>query len=350
MHSAAALSLAFVFLAAPAELTTQYKVGLGLRVEAESSFSMETTAFEMIRNGEAIDRPVEGEATTEWRRTVERTEVLEVTGTAPSRVRHEWLEAEAGAEEGSDDRPDGELEGLIVEIATDADGEVDVTVIEGSEPEEALLAGLATTLRFDVLLPTEEATEWELGNDAIRHALGFDREAGLFGAPERGERPERRRDFAQDLKQERRRGGGGRGRGDSGARMFRDAEWEGQAKRAAETVEFEGHECIVIELEIEASGELPERGRGGFGGGRRRGEMSRLAAPAAPRENTFEIELEGRLLFATDLGRPVLLELEGTTGSERHMSRESERGSMEVNTTRAGTFVHRAVVTEVEAE
>ena len=55
-------------------------------------------------------------------------------------------------------------------------------------------------------------------------------------------------------------------------------------------------------------------------------------------ESTYEIELEGRIAFSCELGRPVMGEIEGTILTERYIERSREEFSMTMSTVREGTF------------
>ena len=127
-----------------------------------------------------------------------------------------------------------------------------------------------------------------------------------------------------------------------GLGFLENAEWEGQATHSG-TEEHDGESCVVITLEIETSGELPEMG---FGGGRRGGRQLEPAAFGGRLVvNTFDVELEGRLLFSTSSGHPVLLELGGDVETERGGEFEREGRTMSFNSTSSGTFSHTVTLT-----
>ena len=115
----------------------------------------------------------------------------------------------------------------------------------------------------------------------------------------------------------------------------------GTATLAEESGEWEGRTCAIVDLEIEASGELPEPEFGGRGG---RG-FSFEPASSTVVENTFSVKLEGHLYFSVEDGMPLGLELEGTMTNERTTSRERGESTFRTSTTREGTYTYRVVVT-----
>jgi hypothetical protein len=116
--------------------------------------------------------------------------------------------------------------------------------------------------------------------------------------------------------------------GGGGLAVLEGGEWDAKAKLTEETEEVDGVECAVIELKAEVSGELPEMGAGG-GRGRDRAFGLEGTTGAA---NTFEAELEGRLLWSVKEARPVRFELTGTLTTVRDMERETQRGVMKSHT------------------
>jgi len=101
----------------------------------------------------------------------------------------------------------------------------------------------------------------------------------------------------------------------------------------------------VIQLELESSGDLPEGGA--FGGGRRRERGFALTGGGrSARDSSFEVELEGRLVFSNDSGRPVLLELKGTISTERSNEFERQGRTMSMETAQAGTFEQTLTLSE----
>ncbi|MBL4771479.1 MAG: hypothetical protein JKY61_10145, partial [Planctomycetes bacterium] len=200
------------------DLQTDYASLQILRVERQTNFSLETTAFEMEIDGEPVDSPMGqggGASTTSMQSVVLNDYVATREGVPIHIVRtFEGLGATRETDEGEDElpaSPAAPAAGLKIDITTDEEGEQEITVLEGEAPEnEAFMESQPMGLAVDALLPTEsmevEGT-WELDNDAIQSALG-----SLM--PQRAPRPEgqgrRRPDdrFPQDgPPQGRRRGG-----------------------------------------------------------------------------------------------------------------------------------------------
>jgi len=322
------LALAF----AGVELTTDYTRDRSLTVSVTSKNASEVTAMEMTIDGEPVERGGfggGGGVASERSYTFTDT-VLAAQDGAPKKVKRAF-----GAVGGTATMPgrDGGSNEMEVEsafadavIVIDHSGaEAKFEVLEGDVPDEAL-AGLVPTLALDRLLPSgavEAGASWELEGADVLAALGHELERSLFRrpAPEGG---------AGEGRGERggRRGAPGGGRmGGGGLAMLEGGEWDAKAKLTDETETVDGVECAVIEVKAEVSGELPEMGGGG---GRGRDRAFGLAG--APRANTFEAELEGRLLWSVKEARPVRFELTGTVTTVRDMERETQRGVMKSHT------------------
>lgn len=333
-------------------LATDYTKERTLKIESTSKLSSEVTAFSMTVDGE--EREGRGGATgavTETERTVEfKDTVLAHKDGAPTKVKREFVEiggtslTSAGERE-SERELESALEGVTLELTLGEDG-VEADVVDGGEPPDAQLVGHALTLSLDALLPREEVeggAEWELDGKAIATALGLNLEGVLYMRPERdgeggGERPERGGGGGRQG----RRGFGGGGGGLTGAALA-GADWEGKAKLTAGLVEYDGAQCREIELELEASGALPEPERPGGGRDRAFG----VPASRAPRlESNLELELEGRLLFDVKSGRPVLLELEGEFTLQSDTERDLGDRSMTMSRTTEGTLSFQIEITE----
>lgn len=336
-----ALAVAF---ASSAALQTDYTRERSLHISTELLYELETSSSEMLRDGE----PVESRFGSDWslelsRRSEHVDRVLEHSDGRPLRVQRSFEELEGSstmqfADDYRESEADCPLAGVTLEIEVDEDGEVEVTVVEGDEPDdERLLEGHVPTLALDALLPEgelEAGESWDLEQDAILTALGFEAARALFPAPRREDRGGERGG---------RRGGG---RGDSLAPMFENMELEGSATLEEGTEEHDGLECVVLSIEIEGSGSMPEEQREG-GPGRRRMPGAE-ASSAAWIENSHEIELEGRLLFCIEEARPLLLELDGTVHTERSFERTREDSTFSMSTTRDGILELRVVVSEQE--
>lgn len=331
-------------------LSTDYAQERALRIEVESTFAMKTTDFSMERDGEPVEARGGrgGQGSSETRTVVMIDTVLEHGDGTPTKVRREFeaVSAKTVSEGRDGEEMENERECPLHEVTLElvlADGDVVAEVVEGSEPDdEALLEGHLLALGLDALLPEDDVEaddDWELDGEMLMRACGLDLDQALFPRPPRQERGEGG---------EGRRGGGQRGQrgtrggGASVTGFFENGDWEANATLEADTEEWEGLVCQVITIEAECTGELPEQERGGGGGGGRGGGGGGaflLSTPVIP-ENSFEVELEGKLLFSVDEGRPVYFELEGTvmTDSIREMNRGEM--SMVMSTTREGTFKH----------
>jgi len=135
-------------------------------------------------------------------------------------------------------------------------------------------------------------------------------------------------------------------RGGQGSSFMNSAEWEGTATLLDEVEEHDGHECLVIELDLMAEGEIEIPERGGRGGGESL-QLSGLVERI--NESTYEVELTGRLLFAQDLALPVLLELEGELATDSTIEREGRGGGvMTIYTRREGTLEHTVSIEQVD--
>ena len=343
-----ALAAAALFIASDG-LESRYDVGRAVRVEAETRIALETTAFDMERDGEPVESPFDpiGQRMVDERTIVVVDRVLEAAEGAPTRLRRSFESVTAS---NLVPAPDGErtierecpLDGVTVELALE-DGDVRASVVEGDEPDDAtLLEGHHLTLALDALLPStgvEVGASWELDADAIRIALGFDLEEKLFPRPQRPDRPEGGGE-----------GGGRRGGPRGGAQgglsgVLRDADWKGTATLKALDHQEEGVEgaCALIELELSCDGDLPEPQFGGGRGGRERS----AAPPSAPGAvaGTFEVELKGHLAYSKGLGLPVALELEGRIETEQTMERSRGESSMRMHTEQSGDIRHVVRVT-----
>ncbi|MCP3914290.1 MAG: hypothetical protein GY711_01905 [bacterium] len=319
---------AALLLALPAhDLSTDYTKTRTLRVESTMEVEMEVTDFSMTLNGEPREGRGGGMTTKTTNQSVHLDTFLAHADGAPTHVKRSF-ESLAGATEmsfGEDGRTiemDSPLDGSTLELKVDDDGDLKISAIEGS-PDDELLEGHEPTLDLDGLLPegeVEVGAQWEVEGDAIARALGLKLERVLF-------RPAPREDDGEGQR------GRGRGRGMRGfapaiGRLLGAAEWESELKVTADDEDVDGVTCAVIEVELEASGELPERER--QGGRRRDDDRFRLAADAVEGlvEGTFEVTLEGKLLVAVEGRYPVSLELEGTMTTEEHS--ESSRGDRTV--------------------
>jgi len=340
--------IAGAVLVPSATLKTDYAKKRTLRIETSSTVSLDTVDFSMERDGEPMEGRggMGGGGTEVAHNIVQIASYLEAKDGAPQKVTLAFDSvgmdtSTMRGEEMVEDSRESPMEGVTLELSLDDEGETVAKVTEGDEPDEAMLEGLSLTLGLDALLP-EDATEvggsWDLETDAIAAAFAFEQTGKLFPRPEREER-------GGGEGRGGRRGGGRRGGGGGGAdQILAAAEWEGKATLAEEEYDHEGINCIVIELEMTASGDVPQRERGEGGGGRRGGGEGGGEPPSV--ENTYEIELEGRLLFSLDEGRPVLLEITGDIATDMTSERSWGESTMNMSMSREGKVDFKVTLTE----
>ena len=333
----AAIGLA---LCAGETISTDYTHGKALRIEVESTYSMETERS-MERDGEPVEsRRGGGGPTVDTRTIVMIDEVLEHEDDRPTKVRREFEElggtmTMTRRDEEIENERECPLEGVTLEMQLE-DGDVVTEVVDGDEPDDdALLEGHYLTLSLDALLPEDDVDpgdDWDIEGEALLRALCIDVEPQLFPRPERPEREE-----GGERGRGRGQRGGSRGGGGGLRAFFENGDWDGKATLGDDTEEHGDVVCHVITIEAECSGELPEQERGDRGGGRGGGGMAAPTTLPIP-ENSFEVELEGTLYFSVADQRPVYFEIEGTVSTES--LREMERGdsTFSISSTGEGTF------------
>lgn len=326
------LLLAAAGLLAGHELATDYGRARTLETTSELELDLETTLFEMTVNGE----PVEGRGgpggggSSLIRKAVIVDEIAAGAKGSATKVQrtftslHDESKFSFGEEERTDER-DFPLAGVTLALARNEQGEVEIELVEGTQPDDsALLEGHLPESALDALLPAgavELDGTWKLDHDAIRAALATALDARLFAEPPReegggrGERGER---------------GSGRGRGGmrgGPARSLGSLTWKGEAKLVALDEEHAGVECAKLELVLEGEGELPEFTRGGPPR-----DFALLPAGAPALAGTITARLEGALYVSLAEARPVALVLDGELAIDSSSEREREG---EVFTTRS---------------
>jgi hypothetical protein len=330
------VAAALVFVA-DGSLSTDYSHDRAVRVETSSEVRMESsTSFE--REGAPQEMT---SSSTQKRHLVHVDHVLEHDGNAPKKVRRHFIELKQdatmtfGDQDRSDDR-EGSLVDVTLDLTRDGD-DVKVEVVEGKKPASEALEGHKLELALDALLPEKDVKaggEWEVESAGVRRALGIDLGQVLFPPPQ----------------QESSGQGGdrGRGRGRGGfsptSMVMQVAEWECKAKLKDGDEEFEGAACAAIELTITAKGSVPEQ-EGGSGGGRMFGE-ARGARP----ENSFEIALEGTLLFDRAQHLPVHLELNGKLTTESHTERTWQDNKVKIDSKSEGELAYEVSVRPEKSE
>jgi hypothetical protein len=345
----ATLILAPAFLVpGGAALSTEYKTDRALKMEIESTLKMETTSMEITRDGEPMQGGGGGGASEVRHKEVHVDKVLAVKDGKPTKVRRTFETLNGKTSMTIQDNPverenECPLEGVTLEIKRDDDGKVDVGAVEGKAPDGKELEHHVPENFLDGLLPDGDKkvdATWDLDSDAIKRALRLDVSEALYPRPERPE------------------GGGegeGRGRGRRGGmrggggnlNFLGNAEWHGKAKLVATDKDVDGKPCAVIELKLEASGDLPEPEMGGG----RRGRMFEPTLGALPAvKSTYDVTLEGKFLFSTQAKRPVSLDLDGSakTDVDREMKRED--ATVKFHIVMEGTIAYKVAVSEESAK
>ncbi len=335
-------SLGLAALMGSQYLETRYATDRQLVLESETTLELETVELVVERDGERMEPRGAGGSSKLVHRIARTDRVLELDEDgAPKRVRRTFgdVGGERSVQMGEQEREievQSPFDSVVLEL-TKEDGEVETRVVSGVAPEADALAGHRLVLGLDALLPKSEVEvgdEWTLDNDTIRRALGIDLASAMFPRPvqEEGEGGERG-------------GRGGRG-GGAGDDLLSLAEWSGTARLIELDATSGGLTCAAIELELEGQGELPERA--GFGGGRGgRGGAAELAGSSVLRlESSFQITLEGQLLFALEQRRPVRLELEGIVKTERDTETTGGRGTLRMRRVEEGILRHVVTLTE----
>jgi hypothetical protein len=327
-------------------LSTEYKADRALRMEIESTLKMETTTMDIVRDGEPMDAHGGGMSSETTHKEVHVDKVVEAKDGKPTKV-HRTFEKVSGkmsrsmGDNANDSEIDCPLDGVTLEIKRDADGKVQAAAVEGKAPDAKLLENHVPDNFLDGLLPEGDAKadmSWDLDPEAIKRALRLDVTPALYPRPERPE-------GGGEGGGGRRRGGGRMGGGDTA--FMQMAEWKGKAKLVALDKDVDGVACAVIELKLEASGDLPEPEMGG-----RRGD--RAFEPAVPgfsaAKNTYDANLEGKFLFAVKARRPVSLELEGTAKLETTRETTRDDHTMKFHVVVEGNATYKVAVSEESAK
>ena len=321
-------------------LSTDYTAKRSLRVDVSSSMETEVKSMHVERNGEPVESPMGGSSSSIQRHVVFVDTTLEHADGAPTKVRRAFEDMANESRSSFGEREfesamKPRLEGVTLELTRDGD-DIEVEVVEGDADEEAL-EGHRLALLLDAFLPPGDADEWDLDDETIKRGLLLDIQTSLFAPPDapEGEGGEGGR-------------GRGRGRGGMGGQtsfVLGLAELSGKAKLTDESEEHEGASCAVVKIEIEASGDLPEPE--GFGGGRGR-MFDPAAGPALVLGSSYELALEGRLLFDKARKMPVRLVLEGTIEVESSSERTFGDNTMKFESVTGGELEFEITVTEVK--
>jgi hypothetical protein len=315
--------LAPVALAAGAvTLATQYKADRSTRVEITTSISSETTEMKVERDGEPMEGRGGGGSSSSEFTEVHVDHVIEVEKGQPTKVRRtfEKLDGKSSRTRGEETRDTdiaSPIEGVTIELTPDGD-KAAVEVVEGSKPDDdAAFEHQRVASFLDVGLPegeVEAGATWELSKEQVLALLRVDVHGGLFPPPPREE--------SGTEGGGRRRGGGGfMGGGGMDAGLLARADWKGKAKLKSAAADVDGVSCAVIEVSLEASGELemPQRGE--------RGPRMAGAASAGTLGNSYTLSLEGTLNFALEARRPASLEVEGKLSTTFDSESEGRDGS-----------------------
>lgn len=324
-------------------LETHYAEGSALRFETRTSLDMETTKFEMTRDGEPVESPGGGGSSSTYERKlawVDKTKAVEDgKPTKVERTFEELVQHRVTRFGDTERESDGEspFEDVTLEIDAAKDGKATAKVLSGKDPGAKLLEAFLPELPLDSFLPggeKEKDAKWDLDKDQIRQALLIHMDPVLF--------PPKEEESAGGGG-----GGGGRGgmRGGRGntARLLDTAEWTGKAKFIA-VEEHDGVSCAVIEVKLEAEGELPEpepRNRRGGDAFDPTGEFVAL-------KSTYEIKAEGKLYFAIEAKRPVALDLDGTVRTDSDTERKFQDQTVHMVSAQEGKLEIRCSVKKAE--
>ena len=354
MNRALALAALASLVLTEGPLATDYSAKRDLRVETSTDLDLKTTDMEMLVDGNPVDSPWGGGGMEVHRREVHTDRVLERADGKPKRVLRRFgdVSSKGTMTFGDQDRSfesECPLGNSAIEIAVGDNGDVKVTEAEGSSLPDEALEGHEPGLALDAFLPQDEVEEgksWDLEPDQVKRALGLNVEAALYPPPARDD---------DDSGGGGGPGGRGRGRGPSGGSelgLLKTAEWEGKATLTSAKEDVDGRNCAVIEIKLEASGDLPEPQ---FGGGRDRGDHmpeGRLALErsGAALDNDYDVVLEGKLLYDHDEKLPVSLELEGSLTTHRHFEHDMRDRHMEMTSTREGELTYKVEVSAAKQE
>lgn len=341
------LTPVLVLLGQGVELKTDYPADRALAVRAETKIEVETTDFSMERDGEPMEnRWGGGGGGSSSERVVAYVDtVVESEDGRPTKVTRKFGDVELTGSMGSGERAreldrESPLDGETIVLTLD--GEDVVAELESGSPDDpSVLQGHHLRLPLDGLLPgaeVETGDTWEPEAGGLLEAMLVDVEEALFPRPTGDGGGGEGRGGG-------RRGGGGRGGGSAG--FMRTAEWEIEAELTDAREDVGGIECVVIEITCEADGDLPERT---FGRGGRDLSLAPYSATFAAmlRDNTYEVELVGKLWFSPAEQRPVRLELEGEFTLETGFERERDGSTMSMSQTQEGEL--ELVVTIEEAD
>ena len=372
-------TLALAASVSPTELTTRSSTDaqLRLRWSTEIDSSTEST-FELDGRTMDRERPGGGDSSVE-QEVVWLDHVVEVTDGRPTQVRRtfETVRREVDGPRGSRTE-EGPLQGSVLLLTTDAEGNWDVEQEEGVA-EETLLAGHRGALFFESLLPgegLEPGDTWDIDGDAIGTALGHDLRRALFPRSQeegRGRRGEGRRRGARSARLDRRLGNFGsfaerakdrarlrigrrlrQGQGMRGGRggfpgLLSRADWSGKGTWLVEPEEVDGELCHIVSLELEAELDLGEdalgRGQRDFAAGERTASPSRARARAGGLE--LDSTWTGRVAVSVETRRPVLFEIEGRVTTELEVERERDGGTLRIVRREEGTVSHTIGIEEV---
>jgi hypothetical protein len=334
-------SLLLVALPGGVTLSTQYKPDHALRIDVESTLKMESTV-EMLRDGQASERGGGGMSWETLRKEVHVDKVVEAKDGKPTKVHRsfEKVSGKTSSSRGGASDLESPLDGVTLEIKRGGD-KVEVSAVEGKTPDAKCLEGHRPEIFLDGLLPEGDVkvdSSWDLEGEAIKRALRLDVVQALYPPAEREE---------QGGQEGGGRGRGGRMGGGAGAEFLQHADWKGKGKLISTDKDVDGKTCAVVELKIEASGDLPEPDIGGRRGGR---SYDPETGAVSATKSTYEITLEGKLVFAIKEQRPVSLELEGTAKTDT--SRESTRDehTFKVHAATEGQLTFKVGVSEEGAK
>ncbi len=349
------LAAAVLPFASNVKLSTDYGSERGLRIETNSTMKFETTHMEMTRDGEPVDRPGGGgDATVESTRKIVQIDHWKAhDGGKLTKVERtfEDIDAKTTVNFGGDSRDmaqDSPLKGVTLSLEKNEKGEVEAKVVSGDKPkQDEALEGHQLELDLDALLPGDDRAakaSWDLEDAAIKRAFGMNIQKAMFPP--------------SDAKDDTGGGGGGGGRGGrrggmrggpggQSGRLLEIAEFSGKATLSSEEEEKDGVKCAVIDLVINAKGDMPEPKFNGPRRGER--EFDPLAiAPYVFFASTYSIKLEGKLWFDRTAKHPMALEMEGSARIETDSDRDFGQSKMHIKSTQEGELKYTVGIKKAE--
>jgi len=323
-------------------LATKYSTDRALRFGLEATIEMSMTSMSVETDEGPVEAASRGSSSEITYEEVHVDRVMTAEEGKPTKVRRSFEKVGGSSSVTFNDNLretelESSFEGVTLELVVE-DGEVECEVVEGSTPDgDDPLAGHRLETFLDGLLPADAVEvdgTWDIEKDAILRALRLDVRRALYARPApaaEGERGGGRRGQR-----------GGMGGGSSGA--LEAADWKGTGKLLSADKEIDGVSCSVIEIKLEASGtrELSQRA------GRRGGALG--AASALENSESYDVRLEGKLVFSNEDQRPVSLTLDGPLHVDTRREYSTSEGSRKTHAVQDGRIEYKIEVSEEAVE